>query len=208
MAQIDYTRAAKYFLLMDFFQGFKLGLKYFFAPKVTINYPHEKGPLSPRFRGEHALRRYANGAERCIACKLCEAVCPAQAITIDAEDVETICHGTTEAAAKELMDSNDILPAKKIAGQKNRNEVFCCLVNLVDPDTEPWLDQEQTSLNSKGAKLKLYKEDEVAYNGKDYWDDTSKLVHIHMAILCELLDISRSYNLATQSQWRKYPLKP
>ena len=56
-----------------------------FKPKVTINYPYEKGPLSPRFRGEHALRRYPNGEERCIACKLCEAICPAQAITIEAE---------------------------------------------------------------------------------------------------------------------------
>eukprot|EP00593_Proboscia_inermis_P004728 CAMPEP_0171322020 /NCGR_PEP_ID=MMETSP0816-20121228/114702_1 /TAXON_ID=420281 /ORGANISM="Proboscia inermis, Strain CCAP1064/1" /LENGTH=146 /DNA_ID=CAMNT_0011820399 /DNA_START=657 /DNA_END=1097 /DNA_ORIENTATION=- len=55
-------------------------------PKVTINYPYEKGYLSPRFRGEHALRRYPSGDERCIACKLCEAVCPAQAITIDAEE--------------------------------------------------------------------------------------------------------------------------
>jgi len=54
-------------------------------PRVTINYPFEKGVLSPRFRGEHALRRYANGEERCIACKLCEAVCPAQAITIEAK---------------------------------------------------------------------------------------------------------------------------
>ena len=85
MANIDYGRAAGYFLLKDFFNGFKLGLKYFFAPKATLNYPHEKGPLSPRFRGEHALRRYPNGEERCIACKLCEAICPAQAITIDAE---------------------------------------------------------------------------------------------------------------------------
>lgn len=85
MANTDYTRHAKYFLLQDFYQGLKLGIKYMFKPKATINYPHEKGPLSPRFRGEHALRRYPNGEERCIACKLCEAVCPAQAITIDAE---------------------------------------------------------------------------------------------------------------------------
>jgi len=62
-----------------------LAMKYFFRPKVTVNYPFEKGPLSPRFRGEHALRRYPSGEERCIACKLCEAVCPAQAITIEAE---------------------------------------------------------------------------------------------------------------------------
>ena len=88
MSKIDYTRAAKYFLLADIWTGFKLGFKYFFSPKTTINYPHEKGELSPRFRGEHALRRYPNGEERCIACKLCEAVCPAQAITIDAEPRE------------------------------------------------------------------------------------------------------------------------
>ena len=57
-----------------------------FKKKYTINYPYEKGPVSPRFRGEHALRRYPNGEERCIACKLCEAICPAQAITIEAEE--------------------------------------------------------------------------------------------------------------------------
>ena len=72
-------------LLMEFVAAFILAMKYFFRPKVTINYPFEKGPLSPRFRGEHALRRYASGEERCIACKLCEAICPAQAIMIEAE---------------------------------------------------------------------------------------------------------------------------
>ena len=72
-------------LLLDFWGAFVLGMRYFFRPKPTVNYPFEKGPLSPRFRGQHALRRYANGEERCIACKLCEAVCPAQAITIEAE---------------------------------------------------------------------------------------------------------------------------
>jgi NADH-quinone oxidoreductase subunit I len=66
----------------------KLTLKMFFSPKVTVNYPYEKGPLSVRFRGEHALRRYPSGEERCIACKLCEAICPAQAITIEAEPRE------------------------------------------------------------------------------------------------------------------------
>ena len=71
--------------MVDFLQGFWLALKYLFSPKKTLNYPFEKGALSPRFRGEHALRRYANGEERCIACKLCEAICPAQAITIEAE---------------------------------------------------------------------------------------------------------------------------
>src|SRR3979411_3463030 len=62
-----------------------LAMRYFFKPKPTLNYPHEKNPQSPRFKGEHALRRYPNGEERCIACKLCEAICPAQAITIEAE---------------------------------------------------------------------------------------------------------------------------
>ena len=74
----------KEFLLIEIISGLLLTLKYFFKPKVTINYPFEKGILSSRFRGEHALRRYDSGEERCIACKLCEAVCPAQAITIDA----------------------------------------------------------------------------------------------------------------------------
>ena len=76
----------KSFALYELFLGMFLTLKYMFKPKVTINYPHEKGPLSPRFRGEHALRRYHNGEERCIACKLCEAVCPAQAITIESKE--------------------------------------------------------------------------------------------------------------------------
>ena len=83
MAFID--RTARAFLLTELLQGLALTFRYMFKPKVTINYPYEKGPLSPRFRGEHALRRYPNGEERCIACKLCEAVCPAQAITIEAE---------------------------------------------------------------------------------------------------------------------------
>ena len=71
-------------LLREFVGAFFLSMRYFFSPKKTINYPFEKMPYSPRFRGEHALRRYPNGEERCIACKLCEAICPAQAITIEA----------------------------------------------------------------------------------------------------------------------------
>lgn len=75
-------------LLVEILKGLWLTLRYMFRRKVTINYPYEKGPLSPRFRGEHVLRRYPNGEERCIACKLCEAICPAQAITIEAEPRE------------------------------------------------------------------------------------------------------------------------
>jgi NADH-quinone oxidoreductase subunit I len=78
-------RTARTVLLSELIAGLALTFRYMFRPKVTLNYPYEKGPLSPRFRGEHALRRYPNGEERCIACKLCEAICPAQAITIEAE---------------------------------------------------------------------------------------------------------------------------
>ena len=78
-------QAARSLLLKEFVSAFFLSMRYFFKPKATLNYPFEKGRLSPRFRGEHALRRYPNGEERCIACKLCEAICPALAITIEAE---------------------------------------------------------------------------------------------------------------------------
>jgi NADH-quinone oxidoreductase subunit I len=74
------------YFLFDILRGLALTFSYMFKRRVTINYPFEKGPISPRFKGEHALRRYPNGEERCIACKLCEAVCPAQAITIEAEE--------------------------------------------------------------------------------------------------------------------------
>ena len=82
------TRIVSFFrslLLVELMQGLGLTLRYLFRPKYTLMYPMEKTPQSPRFRGLHALRRYANGEERCIACKLCEAVCPALAITIDSE---------------------------------------------------------------------------------------------------------------------------
>lgn len=72
-------------LVSEMARGMMLTMSFFWKQKVTLNYPNEKGALSPRFRGEHALRRYATGEERCIACKLCEAICPAQAITIEAE---------------------------------------------------------------------------------------------------------------------------
>jgi NADH-quinone oxidoreductase subunit I len=83
MAFLD--RTARSLLLGEIVSGLALTFSYMFKPKATLNYPHEKMVLSPRFKGEHALRRYPNGEERCIACKLCEAVCPALAITIEAE---------------------------------------------------------------------------------------------------------------------------
>ncbi|KAF9609842.1 hypothetical protein IFM89_018784 [Coptis chinensis] len=90
-----FERTINTLFLTEMVRGLMLTLKYFFEPKVTINYPFEKGPLSPRFRGEHALRRYPTGEERCIACKLCEAICPAQAITIEAEEREDGSRRTT-----------------------------------------------------------------------------------------------------------------
>ena len=79
------NRLIKTIFMADFASGLAIAIKKIFQSKKTINYPFEKGKISPRFRGEHALRRYPNGEERCIACKLCEAVCPAQAITIESE---------------------------------------------------------------------------------------------------------------------------
>ena len=90
-----FARGARGLLLSELLSGMALTLRYMFKPSVTVNYPYEKGPLSSRFRGEHALRRYPNGEERCIACKLCEAVCPALAITIEAEPREDGSRRTT-----------------------------------------------------------------------------------------------------------------
>ncbi len=79
------TNYLKSLMLLELLAGLRLTLGYMFKPTYTVNYPFEKFPQSPRFRGLHALRRYPNGEERCIACKLCEAVCPALAITIESE---------------------------------------------------------------------------------------------------------------------------
>jgi NADH-quinone oxidoreductase subunit I len=83
------------FSLGELRQGLAVTLRYLFSPKITVMYPEEKTPQSPRFRGLHALRRYPNGEERCIACKLCEAVCPAMAITIESAEREDGSRRTT-----------------------------------------------------------------------------------------------------------------
>src|SRR5260370_33522068 len=97
MAFLD--RGARTLLLSELASGLWLTLRYMFKPPVTVNYPYEKGPLSPRFRGEHFLRRYANGEERCIACKLSEAICPALAITIQPEPRDDRSRCTTPSAS-------------------------------------------------------------------------------------------------------------
>jgi len=85
----------KSFLFIELWQGLSVTFRHMFQKKITIQYPEEKTPLSPRFRGLHALRRYPNGEERCIACKLCEAVCPAMAITIESEQRDDGTRRTT-----------------------------------------------------------------------------------------------------------------
>ncbi len=88
-------RFVRTWLLAELFRGLMLTGKYLFAKKITVEYPEERTPLSPRFRGLHALRRYENGEERCIACKLCEVVCPALAILIESEEREDGTRRTT-----------------------------------------------------------------------------------------------------------------
>ena len=88
-------RLLKTVFLLEFIVALWMAIKEMFRTKKTINYPDEKGSLSPRFRGEHALRRYPSGEERCIACKLCEAVCPAQAITIESTERDDGSRKTT-----------------------------------------------------------------------------------------------------------------
>ncbi|MDP7345010.1 MAG: NADH-quinone oxidoreductase subunit NuoI [Alphaproteobacteria bacterium] len=83
MSLIEQT--VKSLFLSELLKGMSITFRQMFSPSVTVNYPYERGPISARFRGEHALRRYPNGEERCIACKLCEAICPSQCITIEAE---------------------------------------------------------------------------------------------------------------------------
>jgi NADH-quinone oxidoreductase subunit I len=85
----------KSFMLLELLRGMMLTGRHLFARKITVQYPEERAPQSPRFRGLHALRRYANGEERCIACKLCEAVCPALAITIESEQRDDGTRRTT-----------------------------------------------------------------------------------------------------------------
>src|SRR5271167_741420 len=92
---VNINATARSVFLKEFVSAFVMAMRYFFKPKATLNYPYEKGPLSPRFRGELALRRYPNGEERCIACKLCGAICPALAITIEAEPREDGSRRTT-----------------------------------------------------------------------------------------------------------------
>ena len=92
---MNFNRFLKTIFLTEFFSAIIKAIREIFRPKKTINYPFEKGKISPRFRGEHALRRYPNGEERCIACKLCEAVCPAQAITIESAQREDGSRKTT-----------------------------------------------------------------------------------------------------------------
>jgi len=98
------TSYIKSLFLWEMLQGLSLTGRYLFRRKITIQYPEERAPLSPRFRGHHALRRYPNGEERCIACKLCEAVCPALAITIEAAPREDSSEDSTRRTTRYDID--------------------------------------------------------------------------------------------------------
>ena len=105
-------RIFKTVFMVDFITGLSMAIKELFKEKKTINYPFEKGKISPRFRGEHALRRYPNGEERCIACKLCEAVCPAQAITIESTERADGSRKTTRYDIDTVSYTHLTLPTK------------------------------------------------------------------------------------------------
>ncbi len=100
------SRLLKTIFMIDFVTGLLIAIKEIFKPKKTINYPFEKGSLGTRSRGEHALRRYPNGEERCIACKLCEAVCPAQAITIESKERDDGSNDNSEYLIRSKIKSN------------------------------------------------------------------------------------------------------
>ncbi len=93
LAKLKYMLSS--LMLVELLKGMRLTGRYFFSRKITVQFPEERTPISPRFRGLHALRRYPNGEERCIACKLCEAVCPAMAITIESEQRDDGTRRTT-----------------------------------------------------------------------------------------------------------------
>ena len=116
----------KSLMLIELFQGLWLTTRYFFRPKYTVHYPEEKIPQSPRFRGLHALRRYPNGEERCIACKLCEAICPAQAITIEAEPREDGSRTGRSTAIRPRANWQEVRPrpGKRVASSTEATAVW------------------------------------------------------------------------------------
>jgi NADH-quinone oxidoreductase chain I len=139
------------FFLIDILKGMLLTLKYFFKRKVTLKYPNEKAPLSVNFRGEHALRRYPNGEERCIACKLCEAVCPAQAITIEA--------GVRESNGSRRTTRYDIDMTKCI---------YCGLCEEACP-VDAIVEGPNYEFSSLSHKNLLYSKEKLLDNG-DRWE--------------------------------------
>jgi NADH-quinone oxidoreductase chain I len=140
----------KTFFLTELFRGLWITLQYFFRPKITINYPFEKGALSSRFRGEHALRRYITGEERCIACKLCEAICPAQAITIESEIRLDLSRKTTRY---------DIDMTKCI---------FCGFCQEACP-VDAIVESPNYEYSTENRESLLYNKEKLLYNG-DKWE--------------------------------------
>lgn len=142
----------KQFLLIDIVRGLFIILKKFFSKKATQMYPWEKTPISVRFRGEHALRRYENGEERCIACKLCESICPAQAITIEAEQ-------RADGARKTTRYDIDMVKC-----------IYCGLCEEACP-VEAIVEGPNMEFAEEDRKNLVYDKDKLLANG-DKWEPT------------------------------------
>ena len=145
------SRFLKTIFLLEFVSGLLIAFREIFRPKKTINYPYEKGSLSPRFRGEHALRRYPSGEERCIACKLCEAVCPAQAITIESTERE-------DGSRKTTRYDIDMLKC-----------IYCCLCQESCP-VEAIVQGPNFEFSTETREELYYKKEKLLDNG-DRWED-------------------------------------
>ncbi|KTW31156.1 NADH-ubiquinone oxidoreductase 23 kDa subunit, mitochondrial [Pneumocystis jirovecii RU7] len=160
-------KAGEYFLLPEMLRGMYVALEQFFRTPYTLFYPFEKGPVSPRFRGEHALRRYPTGEERCIACKLCEAVCPAQAITIEAEERADGSRRTTRYDIGILIDY-DSLCIMDLLGLDMTKCIYCGYCQESCP-VDAIVETANVEYATETHEELLYNKEKLLANG-DKWE--------------------------------------